>query len=122
MGPAGAYLIVVTTTGRVTGRQYSVPISYLRDGDSIYALNTRGISNWYRNIRANGKALLEIKGRKIAAHGEIITDPEESRSIINRYRNHPELFKRLMGVEPDASEEEITRVLARVRFVRFTPA
>ena len=59
MGSLADEIEVITVTGRKTGRQYSTPIGYLRDAETIIALS-RG-SNWYKNAEATGRAQVEIK-------------------------------------------------------------
>lgn len=38
MGPMSDEIMVITTTGRKSGRSYTTPIGYLRDGASVIAL------------------------------------------------------------------------------------
>ena len=61
MGSLADEIMVITVTGRKSGRQYSTPIGFLRDGETIIALS-RG-SNWFKNAVATGTAQIEIKRR-----------------------------------------------------------
>lgn len=123
MGRAGEYIMVITTTGRKTGKKHAVPISYLRYGeDEVIAFNTRGISNWYRNLKADNRALLEIKGEKIAVTATLVSDDEESQALFNAYKRDPVLFERLMRVSPAAPQSALERAREPLTFVVFKPA
>jgi deazaflavin-dependent oxidoreductase (nitroreductase family) len=120
LGAMGDEIMVITTTGRKTGRTYTTPIGYLRDGTSVIALNPGGGSNWYKNALKNKQARLEIKGKTYLAQAVPIDDPEERRRVFELYRQErAKRFKLLFGVEANASQEELEQALASRRFIRF---
>lgn len=122
MGPAAEYIMVITTTGRKSGKSFTIPIGYLRDGDSILALNSGGGSNWYKNVQVNPEVTLEIKGQTITARGEMVTDPAERAKVFELYkRERGANFERLFGVPISASENELIKARDRCVFVRFYP-
>lgn len=119
-------LMVITTTGRKSGKRFSRPIGYTRDGNDIITFSSvRGgrYSNWYENVLANKMATLEVQGQKIEVRGEPITDPEALRYALSVYKQaSPNMFERFFGVSPDAPfEEQLVKVKNNVRFMRFTP-
>jgi deazaflavin-dependent oxidoreductase (nitroreductase family) len=120
MGPMSDEIMVITTTGRKSGRSYTTPIGYLRDGASVIALNPGGGSNWYKNALKNKQVCLEIKGKTYQAQAAPLDDPEDRKKIFERYRQErAKRFKLLFGVEADASQEELEQALASRRFIRF---
>src|SRR5574342_992905 len=74
----GTIAMVVTTTGRKTGKRRSTPIGYLRDGTSILAFSFPH-HHWYKNLRNNPEALLTIKGEGISVRADILEDATERR-------------------------------------------
>jgi deazaflavin-dependent oxidoreductase (nitroreductase family) len=119
MGSLAAEIMVITVTGRKTGRQYSTPIGYLRDGETIIALS-RG-SNWYKNAVAAGRAQIEIRQQKIAVRAEAVTDQAERERIFALYqRERARNFSRLFGVPVNAPDAELKRALAVRDFVKMT--
>jgi deazaflavin-dependent oxidoreductase (nitroreductase family) len=119
MGPASDILMVITTTGRKSGKQHSITIGYLRDGDDIITLTGENPSNWFRNVLANGTATLEIKKEKFNVRGELITDEAERQRIFAMYRQDEKYFKSNFRLELTASEEELQSALAKRKFIRF---
>src|SRR5262249_42981911 len=70
MGPLNKQFLIITTTGRKTGRKVSVPIGFIRDSGTFLALNIRGVSNWYKNALRNPFVTLEIDRQRIEACAE----------------------------------------------------
>jgi deazaflavin-dependent oxidoreductase (nitroreductase family) len=121
MGPAGNFLMVITTTGRKSGRQFSVPIGYLRDGETVVAFNLGGGSNWYKNMLHTPRVTLTIKGTAGDYHGAPVQDNAEIVRILDLYKREARnVFERFFGVSPDQPTEEIAKSPdLRVVFVRF---
>ena len=119
MGPASNILMVITTTGRKSGRQHSIPIGYLRDADDFIALTNENASNWFRNVLANGEATLEITKETFSVRGELITDEAERQRIFKMYQQNERYFKSNFGIEASSTESELQVALAKRRFIRF---
>lgn len=118
MGPAGNFLMVITTRGRKTGREATIPISYKRDGNDLIGLNP-GNSNWFRNALASGEAVLEVQGEKFEASVILVEDESERQRIFNLYKDDANIFQRIFKVSVTAPEEELQRELKKWQFVRF---
>lgn len=120
MGALGDEVMVITVAGRTSGRRYSTPIGYLRDGDTIVALSQG--SQWVRNAVAAPEVLLEIKGQKVRAKAVRLTDPAERERMFGVYQQQRRAnFMRYFGVSPDSTPEALAAALATREFVRFTP-
>ncbi len=131
LGALGDELMVITVTGRKTGRRYSTPIGFLRDPevrtaagqDTLIALTGGdGASNWYQNALHNPEVTLEIKGRALRARGEPVQAEAERRRIFALYqRERRATFRRLFGVAAAAPPEMLEQALATRDFMRFHP-
>lgn len=120
MGPADDILMVITTKGRKTGKEYSIPIGYMRDGEDFLTLTGENPSNWFRNVLANnGEATLNIKKKKINVRGELVTDEAERQRIFNIYKQNERYFKSNFRIELNSPEEELQAALAQRNFIRF---
>jgi deazaflavin-dependent oxidoreductase (nitroreductase family) len=123
IGPLSKELMIITHTGRKTGRQYSTPIGYARDGDSIVAFNIGGGSQWYKNIQQKPAVTLTIKGRPVRARAELIQDPDEVARVLDIYkREQPSRFEQFFGVPATMPSGEAARSpKLRSKYVRFYP-
>jgi deazaflavin-dependent oxidoreductase (nitroreductase family) len=63
----GAPVMLVTTTGRKTGRRHTTPLLYLRDGDRVVTVASKGGMDhhplWYRNMVADPTVEVQIGSR-----------------------------------------------------------
>jgi deazaflavin-dependent oxidoreductase (nitroreductase family) len=54
--------LLLTYTGRRSGRAYSLPVNYVRDSDTLLAVGARDHS-WWRNLRGGVPVTLRLQGR-----------------------------------------------------------
>jgi len=61
---AGLPVLLLTTTGRRTGRRRTVPLSYYDDGDALVVVGSKGGAPrhpaWYLNLEANPEVEAQI--------------------------------------------------------------
>ncbi len=77
---AGAPVLLLTTTGRRSGKKRTMPLLYLRDGDAIAVVASAGGQEahpaWFLNLRANPEVEVEI-GRERRTMRAREASPEE---------------------------------------------
>jgi deazaflavin-dependent oxidoreductase (nitroreductase family) len=65
----GGQVLLLTHRGRTSGRSYTTPLAYARDGeDLVVAASNGGIDlepQWWRNLQADPRCSVEIRGRRI---------------------------------------------------------
>lgn len=78
----GGDVLLLTVTGRRSGRQFTTPLLYLRDGaDLVVAASNGGIDaepQWWRNLLADPRATVEVGDRSTAVTAEEVQDPERA--------------------------------------------
>ncbi len=61
-------MLLLTTTGRVSGRMHTVPLLYLRDGECLVVIASYGgrahHPAWYQNLVANSAVTVQVRGRR----------------------------------------------------------
>ena len=98
MGAARNQLMVLSFTGRKTGRRYSIPVSAHRIDNVLYALTG---APWKRNFRNGATADVLLDGKSTTMAGELIQDPSV---VADLYRRCAESYgvktaQRLMGLK-----------------------
>jgi deazaflavin-dependent oxidoreductase (nitroreductase family) len=82
-GPPILPLLLLTTTGRVSGRPRSTPLIYLADGDDLVVVGSNwGQAHhpaWSSNLLAQARALVEIDGRQRAVIARVPTAAQRMR-------------------------------------------
>lgn len=75
-------MLLLTTTGRTTGRQHTVPLLYLRDGDRLVVIASYGgrpnHPEWYRNLLADPNATVQILEETRPVQATTMTPEERS--------------------------------------------
>jgi deazaflavin-dependent oxidoreductase (nitroreductase family) len=78
----GGDLLLLTTTGRKTGKPRTTPLLYLRDADRWVVVASNGGADWepgwWLNLRAGGTGRIDIQGDKVTVTGSEIQDPERA--------------------------------------------
>jgi hypothetical protein len=126
MGAARHQLMVLSFTGRKTGRHYSIPVSAHRIDNALFALTA---APWKRNFRGGASADVLVDGKSTTMRGELI---EDTSVVADLYRRCAELYgvkgaQRMMGLKfRDAripTLEEFTEATERdgLAAVRLTP-
>jgi deazaflavin-dependent oxidoreductase (nitroreductase family) len=67
--------ILITILGRKSGKKYTIPVSYVRDGDTLLMISQRE-HTWWRNLRSGAQVTLYVQGHTWKASGEVFSDAE----------------------------------------------
>ena len=79
-GLPGGPNVLLTVRGRTSGRLRSVPVAYLELGGRQFVQASYGETNWVRNLRASGEAIL-TKGRVRTTVSAFELSPETAESL-----------------------------------------
>ena len=78
----GAPIMLLTTTGRKSGRQRTAPLLYLEDGDRVVIVASQGGMSthpaWYFNLEANPACEVQIGNSKRRMRSRRATDDEKA--------------------------------------------
>lgn len=78
----GAPVMLLTTIGRKTGARHTLPLLYLRDGDRIVTVASKGGMDhhplWYRNLVANPEVDVQIGSQVQAGNARTADDAEKA--------------------------------------------
>jgi deazaflavin-dependent oxidoreductase (nitroreductase family) len=77
--PLSANLMLISYTGRKTGKAYRQPVSYVRDGE---ALLTPGGGRWTLNLAGGRPVQVRLRGRQVPARAELVTDAAEVEQLL----------------------------------------
>ena len=63
--------LVLTFTGRRSGKRYTTPVNYLQRGREVLITTD---SSWWRNLDGGAPVELQLRGRKLQATAEAVRD------------------------------------------------
>jgi len=76
-------VLLLTTTGRKSGRPHTVPISYFMDGETRFIVASNGGADrnpaWYLNLTAHPQVEMQAKGERSSATATPATPDERAR-------------------------------------------
>jgi len=81
MGSARKAMMVLSFTGRKSGRRYEIPVSAHQIGGDLYAL---GGAAWRLNFRGGASAEVLHNGKTTTMRGELIEDPAAVADLAHR--------------------------------------
>ena len=119
--PLSRWFAILAWTGRRSGRPYSTPVSYVREGSTAWI--TTG-DKWWHNLSGGAPVTMRIGGHWYSARGAAVTDRAASRTEHQRLFHEHAWFRWLSGIpaatggEPEAGTIdralEAGRTLVRV--------
>jgi deazaflavin-dependent oxidoreductase (nitroreductase family) len=77
--PLTKRLMLVSFTGRKTGKAYQQPVSYVQQDDTLL---TPGGGKWKLNLREDQSVRIRLRGRDVFARPEFVRDPDEIERLI----------------------------------------
>jgi deazaflavin-dependent oxidoreductase (nitroreductase family) len=79
--------INITTVGRKTGDEITLPVWFVRQDGTLYLLPVAGSgSNWYKNVRKAGSVQIAARGAERALPATPITDPDRVAEVVKAFR------------------------------------
>lgn len=117
---AGSPVLLLTTTGRRSGKQRTVPLLYLMDGPNVVLVASNGgaVSHptWFLNVQTTSEAWIQIKGIRRRVKAEQASAAEKHRlwprltAMYPGYHRYQEMTDRdipvviLRSIEEDKSQ------------------
>jgi len=116
---ANSPVLLLTTTGRRSGKQFTVPLLYLMDGSNVVLVASNGGAvrhpTWWLNLQARSEAWIQIKGVRQRVKTEQASAAEKQRlwprltAMYPGYKRYQEITDRdipvviLHSIEEDKS-------------------
>lgn len=121
-------LMVLRWKGRRSGREFSIPVGYQRDGEAIVVLLSKPHDKtWWRNFRDPWPAELLVRRKPLSVTGVVIEPgtPEFFADVEETLRRLPWMGSQFGGVKYDKksglSDEQRDVLVEHVAVVRFEP-
>jgi deazaflavin-dependent oxidoreductase (nitroreductase family) len=89
----GRDLLLLTTTGRKSGREHTTPMVYTRDGDRLLVYASKGGApahpDWYFNLVANPEVVVEVGPERYEATATPLEGAERDRQFAAQVERRP---------------------------------
>ncbi len=128
LGPVvGKLILLLTTTGRMSGLKRVTPLQYEEIDGKYYLGSARGLkADWVRNIQVNPQVEIRVKSKRFQGQAEVVTDPAHFADFVEvRLERHPRMIGLLMekvhGLSKRPTREELEKLAESEALVIVTP-
>ena len=77
-------VMVISFTGRKTGKRYSTPVAYVLEGDHIFVVT---YSPWWKNFKEPAPVQMRIQGKNVAGTAVFVGDAVRIKQIVHTLIN-----------------------------------
>lgn len=99
-------VMLITVTGRKSGKQYTTPVNYVRDGDVLSVL-THARRTWWRNLRGGAPVTIVLRGKTIKTIGTAYEKPEDVVDLFLQHLQVAPKYTTIFNVEVDSEGQPI---------------
>jgi deazaflavin-dependent oxidoreductase (nitroreductase family) len=113
--------MLITVTGRKTGRKYTTPVGFYRDGNTLWIISSRD-RTWWRNVQDGADVEMRIRGRDVSGFAEAILDEDAVAAQVIEYVRHIPMAAKGLGVRVENGEphpEDAARLAGERLFVKI---
>ncbi len=114
--------MLLTVTGRKTGKKYTTPVGFYSDGDFLWILSSRD-RTWWRNLRGGAEVEMRLRGKDVTGFAEAILDEELVTVQVMEYIRRIPMSARSLGVRlrenGEPHPEDAARLAQERLFVRI---
>ena len=115
-------MMLITVTGRKTGKKYTTPVGYYEEGGYLWVITSRD-RTWWKNLRGKAEVDLLLRRKPVKASAELELDDKAVETRMYEYLRHvPQAAKpmkiRLEGGKPNP--QDISNTARDRLFVRFS--
>ena len=114
-------VLLISFTGRKSGKTYTTPVSYSQEGDQVTIFTH---ANWWKNLANGSPATLRIRGREFQALAEPVA--EDKRAIaaglaahLRKVRSDAQYYKVTFDEHGEPRPEEVAQAVETVVMLRF---
>jgi deazaflavin-dependent oxidoreductase (nitroreductase family) len=128
LGPlVGRIILLLTTTGRRSGKKRVTPLQYEMIGADYYLGAARGVNaDWVRNIQIDPQVEVRVGAKHFQGTAEVITDPSKFADFMEvRLERHPRMIGLIMekayGLPKHPNREQLEGLAKDEAFVIVHP-
>lgn len=114
-------MMLITVTGRRTGKKYTIPVEYYREGDFLWVMTSRD-RTWWRNLKGGAQVDLLLQRKPVKGIAETELDEKVVEARMYEYLRHVPQAAKPMGIRVESGKpnaEDIARTAKNRLFVRI---
>jgi deazaflavin-dependent oxidoreductase (nitroreductase family) len=119
-------LMLITVTGRKSGRRYTIPVGYHQAADALIVMVGEAPTKmWWRNYREAGPIELRLRGKQLRGRAQVLpADTDEYRNRATASFRRSRVIPWIFGIDFDArvglTDAQVTQLGQQAVIVRIT--
>ena len=112
--------MLLTVTGCKTGRKYSTPVGFYREGGILWVMTSRD-RTWWRNVKNGADVSLLLKGKTLNAFADAELDPNAVEARLRDYIRRIPMAAKSLGIRMEnkmPNTQDVSRVAQDKLFVK----
>ena len=117
-------VLLLTFTGRKTGKLFTIPVYYTREGDTLTLFSSK---SWYKNLRGGRRpVVVHLQGRERTGQAEVIEEREAvleaAEHLISKYglKGAGQRIGLALDISPQPTKDELAAALEGRVAMRIT--
>jgi deazaflavin-dependent oxidoreductase (nitroreductase family) len=90
-------MMLITVTGRKTGKKYTTPVNYHRQDDYLWVMSSRD-RQWWRNLKDGAEVLLLLKRKPLQGFAEVELEAKAVEARMFEYIKHVPMAAKPLGI------------------------
>ena len=120
-GVASRSVMLITFTGLKSGKSYTTPISYLREGYRVTAFTH---APWYRNLAGGAPVTLNIKNKDYAGQADVVVEDkgvvaEALQNFLRTVRSDARFYQVNFDDDGDPNWDDVQRAAQSTIMIRI---
>jgi deazaflavin-dependent oxidoreductase (nitroreductase family) len=115
-------IMLITITGRKTGRKYTMPVGYYRDAGGFLWVITSRDRAWWKNLRGGAEVSLLVRRKPVIGFAQLEVDEKDVQSRMFEYLKRVPQAAKSLGIRVEAGNanaEDVARTAGGRLFVRI---
>lgn len=113
---ASRSVMLITFTGKKSGKTYTTPISYARDGDEVMAFTG---ARWWRNLEGGAPVTLLIKRQELRGWAQPVAEDKQAvahglRTFLRQVRSDARFYGVKYDADGEPNRDDVMRAAQRV--------
>ncbi|HEU5099254.1 MAG TPA: nitroreductase family deazaflavin-dependent oxidoreductase, partial [Roseiflexaceae bacterium] len=110
------HVMLITVRGRKSGKVYTTPVNYVRQGDMLTIVSLRN-RRWWRNLRGGSPVVLRLQGHDVQGWGTVIEDDQGVAAGLAAYLQQVPDYAKYFGVTRDSNGQLQNEDVARAAHI-----
>jgi deazaflavin-dependent oxidoreductase (nitroreductase family) len=113
--------MLITVTGRKTGKKYTTPVGYYQQAGYLWILTSRD-RQWWRNVKNGAEVSLLLKRKPVQGFAEAELEAQAVEARMFEYIKHVPMAAKPLGIRMEnntANAEDVARAARDRLFVKI---